>query len=206
MTRELACFGIEDLDLLVGSGLPGGSVINITGPPGVGKTHLSLSFISEGLREEEACLLVGFTTVPLVNVIRKLRGIGRLEPLFTTDEPMIMDLFDLDRVDLLMGLIRDGSLDRLVLDHPEAMALRGAGKWFTMLEELLTAAREYGVTTLLVDYDVGAPGGVGRYVCDGIVSLFKDNGRCCARIDKWDTDHDLVGREAMEEVPGAWRK
>ncbi|MGA1865858.1 MAG: RAD55 family ATPase, partial [Thermoplasmatota archaeon] len=103
MTRELTCFGIEALDELVGSDITRGSVINITGPPGTGKTLVSLSFISEGLEGGEAGLHVSFTSVPLVNVIKDLKDIERLQPLFSTDEPMIMDLLDLRRSELLIG-------------------------------------------------------------------------------------------------------
>ncbi|MBN1540410.1 MAG: hypothetical protein JW939_09720 [Candidatus Thermoplasmatota archaeon] len=206
MKRELSCFGIAALDELVGPGIPRGSVINITGPPGTGKTNISLSFISGGLESGEAVLHVSFTSVPLVNIIKDLKDIERLRPLFSTDEPMIMDLLDLRRSELLIGIIKDGSLDRLVLDHPEAMAFRNAGSWFAMLEELLGVARSHGVTTLLVDYDRGPQSGVGMYVSDGIVSLFREGGRTAARIDKWDMDPELVGRVVREEVPGAWRK
>ncbi|MGA1792955.1 MAG: RAD55 family ATPase [Thermoplasmatota archaeon] len=202
----LVGFGIRDLDGLVGEGLQKGSVINLTGPPGVGKTRISLSFLSEGLVSGETGLLVCFSSVPILNVLKRVKDVKRYAPLFETDEPVVMDLGDLDRVDILIGLIEDGGLHRLVLDHPETMALRGSGKWFPKLEELLRTARSFGVTTLIVDYNDCSPVGVGRYTSDGIVSIDTSDGKTGARIIKWDLDPNLVGREVREEVPGAWSK
>ncbi|MGA1820831.1 MAG: RAD55 family ATPase [Thermoplasmatota archaeon] len=206
MTNGLVGFGIHDLDGLVGKGLRKGTVVNLTGPPGVGKTKISLSFLSEWLVSGETGLLVCFSSVPILNVLKRVRDVKRYAPLFETDEPVVMDLRDLDRVDILIGLIEDGGLHRLVLDHPEAMALRGSDKWFPMLEELLLTARSFGVTTLIVDYNDCSPGGIGRYTSDGIVSIDSLDGRIGARMIKWDLDPSLVGREAREEVPGAWSR
>jgi len=206
MTTSSVGFGIQDLDDLVGEGLRKGTVINITGPPGVYKTRISLSFLAEGLRSGETGLLVCFSSVPIVNVLKRVKDIEIFTPLFETDEPVVMDLMDLDRVDILIGLIEDGGLHRLVLDHPEAIALRGSDKWFLRLEELLLTARSCGVTTIIVDYNDGSPASIGRYTSDGIVSVDSVDGRTGARIIKWDLDPNLVGREVREEVPGAWSK
>jgi circadian clock protein KaiC len=204
MTAERMRFGIEDIDHLIGGGIPRGSVINLTGPPGTGKTLLSLSFLSEGFRNDDQGVQVCFSTVPIVHMLKRIKDSRRFEPLFTTDEPIVMDLSDLERVDILIGLIEDGGIDRLVLDHPETMSLRDSSKWFRMLEELLTSARSNGVTTVLVDYEVGAPAGVGKYVADGIISLNRSNNQRKARVVKWDLDPDLVDNEVLEEVAGEW--
>lgn len=204
MTAELVRFGVQDIDDLIGGGIPKGSVVNLMGPPGSGKTLLSLSFISEGFRNGDQGVQVCFTTVPIVNVLKSTKDSRRFEPLFTTDEPVVMDLSDLERVDILIGLIEDGGIDRLVLDHPETMSLRGSTKWFRMLEELLISARSNMVTTLIVDYGTGTPAGIGKYVADGIISLDRSKTGRIVRIVKWDPDPDLVFEEAVEEVAGDW--
>ncbi len=206
MTEQRVSFGIAELDMLIGGGVPKGSVINITGPPGSGKTLISLAFISDGLRNGRQGVQVCFTTVPIVNVLKRTMGKKMFEPIFQTDEPIVMDLSDLDRVDILINLIEDGGIDRLVLDHPEVMSLRGSGKWFTMLEELLSAVREAGVTTIVVDYNDGAPASVGRYVSDGVISISRSNSKMKARVVKWDLEQGLIDKEAVEEVAGVWTR
>jgi KaiC/GvpD/RAD55 family RecA-like ATPase len=204
MTSDLVRFGIGDIDNLIGGGIPRGSVVNLTGPPGSGKTLLSLSFLSDGFRNGDQGVQVCFSTVPIVNVLKRVKDTRRFEPLFSTDEPVVMDLSDLDRVDILIGLIEDGGINRLVLDHPETMSLRNSAKWFRMLEDLLASARSNKVTTLVVDYDEGAPIGVGKYVSDGIIHLSRSGAGRNVRVVKWDIDPDLVDREVSEEVAGDW--
>lgn len=206
MVADRVGLGIEELDKLIGGGAPRGSVINISGPPGSGKTLISLSFISEGLRSGKQGVLVCFTTVPIKHILRATLGSERYAPLLKTDDPIVMDLSDLERVDILIGLIEDGGIDRMILDHPETMSLRGSGKWFTMLEELLTAARTSRVTTIIVDYGDGVPGGVGRYVADGIITLSRSDRRMKAKVTKWDLDPYMVDMEAEEEVAGDWTR
>ena len=204
MTAELVRFGIEDIDVLLKGGVPPGSVINLTGPPGSGKTLISLSFISEGFRNDDQGVQVCFSTVPISNILKQTQDSRRYEPLFKTDDPVVMDLSDLDRVDILIGLIEDGGIDRLVLDHPEIMSLRGSGEWFRMLEELLISARSNKVTTVIVDYNGDSPAGAGKYLADGIITIERSGTLRKARIVKWDLDPALVNKEAVEEVAGDW--
>jgi KaiC/GvpD/RAD55 family RecA-like ATPase len=204
MTTELVRFGIDDIDQLIGGGIPRGSVINLTGPPGSGKTLLSLSFISDGFKHDDQGVHVCFSTVPIVNVLKRIKDTRRFEPLFSIDEPVVMDLSDLDRVDILIGLIEDGGINRLVLDHPETMSLRNSAKWFRMLEDLLSSARSNGVTTIVVDYEEGTPSGIGKYVSDGILSLTRSAAGRKTRVVKWDLDPHLIDMEVSEEVAGDW--
>jgi circadian clock protein KaiC len=206
MTKERVGFGIGELDKLIGGGIPCGSVINIAGPPGSGKTLISLSLLSDGLKNNRQGVQVCFSTVPIKNVLKKVLGSERYAPLFLTDDPIVMDLSDLDRVDILIGLIEDGGIDRLILDHPEVMSLRGSDKWFTMLEELLAASRNAGVTVVVVDYGEGAPAGVGRYVSDGIISVSREDSKMKAKVIKWDLEPGIVDKEAVEEVAGDWTR
>jgi len=204
MEGDRSHFGIEPLDRLMGYGIPEGAVININGPPGSTLSKLALSFISDGLRRGKIGLLVCFTSIPLKAILRSLKGKERYRPLYETNEPVIMDLRGLDRVDVLIGLIEDGELDRIVLDHPEVMSLRGSGEWFVMLEELLSAARTHGVSTLVIDRaENGA--GIGSYVSEGMVRFDSEGGRISAEIVRWDFDPSLEGRKAKEEEVGDWK-
>jgi circadian clock protein KaiC len=59
-TGRRAVFGISELDVMVGGGLPGGTSALVAGAPGVGKTLLGLHFLMAGARQGEPGLLVGF--------------------------------------------------------------------------------------------------------------------------------------------------
>lgn len=48
--------GIPGFDPLIEGGIPEGSILVVTGPPGTGKTTFSLQFLMEGLRNNERCI------------------------------------------------------------------------------------------------------------------------------------------------------
>jgi len=61
----LVSFGIPDWDTITRGGVNKGSVTELLGNPGVGKTLMGLHFIYEGLQRGEQCLIVGFYESPL---------------------------------------------------------------------------------------------------------------------------------------------
>lgn len=68
-------FGIPTLDALFPEGLAAGSTSLVIGPPGVGKTMLGSSLLSEGLRQGEPCLYMGFYEPP-DRLLRKVASAG----------------------------------------------------------------------------------------------------------------------------------
>src|SRR3990172_3054067 len=60
LKKERAGFGIPALDDMMQGGPLGGSTTTVLGPPGSGKTLLSLCFAAEGARRGEPSLLVSF--------------------------------------------------------------------------------------------------------------------------------------------------
>src|SRR3990172_2180889 len=52
--------GVPGLDPLVEDGIPEGSVVILTGPPGTGKTTFTLQFLVEGLKNNEKCVFFSF--------------------------------------------------------------------------------------------------------------------------------------------------
>lgn len=57
---EVTKTGIKGLDEILGGGFPTGSIINITGPTGSGKTVFAAQFIYHGLKEGEGGLYISF--------------------------------------------------------------------------------------------------------------------------------------------------
>lgn len=52
--------GIPGVDDHIEGGIPEGFVVVVTGPPGTGKTTLSLQFLMEGLKNNERCIFFSF--------------------------------------------------------------------------------------------------------------------------------------------------
>ena len=50
--------GVKGLDTILSGGLPQGRLYLLEGPPGSGKTTLSLQFLLQGLKQGERCLYV----------------------------------------------------------------------------------------------------------------------------------------------------
>jgi len=59
-TESRIASGITGLDALMGGGMAVGDATVVLGPSGAGKTNFSLSFLHQGLRDEERCLYVSF--------------------------------------------------------------------------------------------------------------------------------------------------
>jgi circadian clock protein KaiC len=68
-------FGIDELDRMLGGGLPAGSTTMIVGPTGAGKTILGLQFVCSGARDGERGLYLGFYEQPEA-IIAKSKRIG----------------------------------------------------------------------------------------------------------------------------------
>jgi circadian clock protein KaiC len=71
---KFARFGIPSLDRITG-GVMVGSITNLVGKPGAGKTLMGLHFIHQGLLENENCLMLGFYESPQ-RLLQKSRKIG----------------------------------------------------------------------------------------------------------------------------------
>ena len=48
--------GIKEIDDMIEGGLPKGSILGLSGPPGVGKSIFALHFLLEGARKGQKCV------------------------------------------------------------------------------------------------------------------------------------------------------
>ena len=50
--------GVKEIDSMIQGGLPNGSLIGLSGPPGVGKSIFSLHFLLEGAKKGQKCVYI----------------------------------------------------------------------------------------------------------------------------------------------------
>jgi len=91
MTGKRIPTGIPELDALIEGGLRVGKTYLVVGPPGTGKSVLSLQFLVRGLMEKEKCLYVAIDEKP-ADVMEQASSLGwDLAPFIESKEFLILD-------------------------------------------------------------------------------------------------------------------
>ncbi len=176
-------FGIEALDRLLNGGVQVGSVLSLTGPGGEGAAGIALRFLAHGFERGQPGLFISFTSIPLGSIVREISSKRSLKPLVDSEEPLLLSTHDLSGLELVMGVLKEGSISRLVLDRPEVLGMRGYEKWFKKLEELLSKAREMKVATLVILGERSE--GIGGYLTEGTLNISRKGGRMRAELTRW---------------------
>jgi circadian clock protein KaiC len=128
---EKVSSGVDQLDAMMGGGLPTASTTMIMGPSGVGKTTLGLQFLSR-CSETEPGLLFGFYETP-ARILAKVDGV--CQPL--------RELIEAGAVEMLWQPPTDGLLDSYGQRMLEAVCRRGVRRLFIDgLGALRTAASD----------------------------------------------------------------
>ena len=147
--------GVDQLDVMLGGGLPAASTSMIMGPSGTGKTTLGLQFLSR-CTETEPGLLFGFYETParldakVVQVCPSLRGLLDSGVVEVQWQPPTDDLLDAYG-ERLLRTVRQRKVRRLFIDGLGAMQeAAGAepGRIGNFLTALMNEMRVLGVTTL----------------------------------------------------------
>lgn len=115
---ERVSIGVDQLDAMLGGGLPAASTTMVMGPSGVGKTTLGLQFLSR-CSEAEPGLLFGFYETPM-RVAAKARGVC----------PPLRGLLDSGAVEVLWQPPTDGLIDAYGAQLLEAVRRRGVRRLF----------------------------------------------------------------------------
>ena len=175
--------GSEELDAILGGGLHSGRCVLIAGETGTGKTCLASTFVRSACDLGEKILYLNLEESP-EGMMAGMRSLGiDLEPALESDcleilsvmpESMGMEehLFLLHR-----SLERFGP-DHLVLDAMSAcQRIAGEAAAFDFLVRLISACREQGITTVLINQVSGSDdrlelSGIGlSSIIDAIVTL-----------------------------------
>jgi circadian clock protein KaiC len=117
--------GIPELDVLMGGGIPEGDSMLLAGPSGGGKTILGITYIAEGLKFGEPCIVAMFEELPN-EYIQRAASFG----------------FELDQY------VKDGSL-RLIYLRPLDLSVDET------VHEIVNAVKDIGCKRLVIDSLVG---------------------------------------------------
>lgn len=155
LSEKKLSFGITHLDEMLRNGVFVGSVTSLFGPPGSGKTLIGLSFLNEGLKNNEKCLYFGFYETR-DQMLVKARGIGldfesymdsgnfRFE-WFPPTEQLIDELFE-----KLVNIIKEHKTTRVFIDGIEGFKLSAvfADRLPRFVASLTIKLRSLGVTAI----------------------------------------------------------
>lgn len=151
-------FGVPTLDAMLQGGLVAGSVTNLLGAAGAGKTLLGLKFLDDGIRRGENALYFGFFESP-ERLVAKARGVGiqlaravkseRLQILWQPPLELIID----ELLEKILVAIRERDVKRLFIDgvdgfRQSAFYSARLDRFFAAMSNVLRAE---GVTTLVTE-------------------------------------------------------
>lgn len=198
-TRE--SIGIKEIDSMIQGGLPNGSIIGISGSPGVGKSIFSLHFLLEGARKGQKCVYINLEE-PRRNVNNMINEFDFTDEFLELEKRGLITIkcFDYPEyekvyTELLQRIKSDKKIKRLVIDsfncffssidNPHAIATTINVR--KMINDSFYQLRRFGLTTLLIleksedyqgSFDYNIP-----YLVDGIIKLdFLDLGTIERRI------------------------
>ena len=173
---------VENLDQVLGGGLPANSLNIISGPPGTGKTILAHQIIYGNATPEHPALYLTTVSEPLSKVIRYVQGFTFFDmskvgkAIFYRDLGQTLQEGDVETVvDQIINLVKEHALSFLVIDgfkaiHDIAPSHRAFQRAFYRLAGTLSAL---ACTTLLLgEYNLEEIYHLAEFaVVDGIIHL-----------------------------------
>ena len=120
MEREST--GIKKFDSMLEGGFPKGSIIGLSGPPGVGKSIFNLHFLLEGARKGKKCVYISLEE-PRENIDRMIKQFKFSEEFYEYEKNRkiiikCMDYKEYEKayVDMFESINKDKRIERLVID------------------------------------------------------------------------------------------
>lgn len=173
--------GIHGLDEKMGGGFETGSVISVLGGPGSGKSLLGMSFLYEGLKNGETCLLVSFEE-NVDDLISDMETIGLNDVRnFVSNKKLILSFNSPVNFEYLgiIDVIRENNVSRIVIDSLSAisMYMEDRGKFRKFMLDLVTELKKLKVTAIVTDEQPQVSDNdtlyfSGEYLSDVVIKLF----------------------------------
>ena len=172
--------GIPGFDELVKGGFPRGSVINISGPTGCGKTIFAVQYLQTGMKNDEPGFYISFGEKKRM-LYKHVSRFGWNLPEYEKQRKLIFIEYPLHEAsqfvaqeNSLFNMIVELGVERIVIDPvtPLAMMYETDEKRRQGLYSLVNVLRSWGCTTLLVsEPEEEKPLGI-EAVCDGAIRMY----------------------------------
>jgi RecA-superfamily ATPases implicated in signal transduction len=173
--------GIHGLDQKIDGGFELGSVISVLGGPGSGKSLLGMSFLYEGLKNGETCLLVSFEE-NVDDLISDMENIGLKDVKdFISNKKLIISFNSPINFEYLwvLDVINQNKISRVVIDSLSAisMYMEDRSKFRKFMLDLVTELKKLKVTAIVTDEQPQVSENdtlyfSGEYLSDAVIKLF----------------------------------
>jgi KaiC/GvpD/RAD55 family RecA-like ATPase len=164
MERESV--GIKEIDNMVNGGLPRGSIVGLSGPPGVGKSIFALHFLLAGARNDQKGIYINLEE-PRGNINNMLNEFSFGKEFLKYEKKGLiiikcMTYPEYEKIysDLLERIREDTEIKRLVIDsfncffasvsHPESLTIPTEVNIRRMINQAFSTLRKKCLTSLLI--------------------------------------------------------
>jgi KaiC/GvpD/RAD55 family RecA-like ATPase len=164
MEREK--IGIKGVDAMLQGGFPSGSIIGMSGPPGVGKSIFNLHFLLTGAREGQKCVYISLEE-PRKNIDRMISQFSFAQEFFRFEKQgkiivkcLTYPEYEKIYTELFQKINEDKDIKRLVIDsfniffaasfNPESINLAQEINIRRMINQAFFALRKKELTTILI--------------------------------------------------------
>jgi len=188
---ERESVGIKDIDEMIAGGLPKGSIVGLSGPPGVGKSIFALHFLLEGAKKGQKCVYINLEE-PEGNITNMISQFDFADEFFKfiKEEKIVIRCFtypEYEKIysELFQKIREDNSIERVVIDsfnvffssvfNPESLSLNNEVNIRRMINQAFSMLRKKGLTSLLIlemqmDRETRFYHNI-PYLVDGIINL-----------------------------------
>jgi circadian clock protein KaiC len=175
--------GNDELDRLLGGGIPAQSLTVLTGPPGTGKTILAMSMLFHQARLGKRCLYFTTLSEPALKLLRYMRQFAFFHEALVDDRVSFFDLGSalisggaLEALSVVRSKLAEHEPDLVVLDSFKAvhdLVGNDVATSRTMAHELAVSLAAWGTTTLLLgEYTPAEVTELPEFaIADGIIQL-----------------------------------
>ncbi len=108
MYPEINATGVQNLDVLLGGGLPRGALTLIVGPPGSGKTTLASQIAFTAARRGQRALILTALSESTDKLVRHLRGFSFFDKDLIGGLIQVLSLYQFLQQDGMSGTARSG--------------------------------------------------------------------------------------------------